>query len=175
MSTTGNSERHFGPCVQVGVVVRDLDRTIQRLTEIFGIGPFRTVVYPPPGRADIETTYHGEPGQFKYRQAFASLGSVELEIIQPLEGPSIWSDFVAAHGEGIHHIRFNVAEWDDTLAYLKGKDIQVLQSGTGLRPGTVWANLSTEEILGFTIELMKPVPGTDGKTPEVLEVAAQGK
>lgn len=163
----------FGKCYQIGVVVRDLARTTQKLTEIFGIGPFRVIDYPPEGRNDIRRTYYGTPGDFKYRQAFADLGSVELEIIQPLEGKSIWSDFLAAHGEGIHHIRFNVPELDRALGYLAGRGIDVIMSGSGLRPGTVWANLGTEEQIGFTIELMKPAPGSDGFTPQIVDGKVQ--
>ena len=157
----------FGDCIQIGVVVRDLERTTRELTEIFGIGPWRTIVYPPADRGDIETTYRGEHGNFRYRLAFADLGSVELEIVEPLEGESIWSDFLAEHGEGIHHIRFNVTDIQSVLGYLAGEGIGVTQSGSGLRPGTFWANLDTEARLGFTVELMEPVPGTDGRTPAI--------
>jgi hypothetical protein len=168
MSTSERVRRpEFGDCIQIGVVVRDLDRTTRGLSEVFGIGPWRTIVYPPEDRDDIETTYRGRPGQFRYRQAFADLGSVELEIIQPLEGESIWSDFLAEHGEGIHHIRFNVPGIQSVLGYLAGQDIGVTMSGSGLRPGTFWANLDTQARVGFTIELMEPVPGTDGRTPEI--------
>jgi len=169
----GVSKPDFGDCIQVGVVVRDLDHTMRVLSDVFGIGPFRTVVYPPEDRSDILTEYRGQPGSFRYRQAFADLGSVELEIIQPLEGESIWSDFLAAHGEGIHHIRFNVTDLESVQAYLAGHGMGVIQSGSGLRPGTFWANLDTEGKLGFTIELMEPVPGTDGRTPPIVDGKVQ--
>ena len=97
----------FDRAIQVGVVVKSIDQTTKRLTELFGIGPFRTVECPPPGREDRQF-YHGEPARFRTRQAFANLGSIELELIEPLEGRSIWSDFLAERGPGIHHIRFNV-------------------------------------------------------------------
>ena len=164
----------FGEVIQVGVVVRDLDRTMVGLTEIFGIGPFRTIVYPPEDRTDIEIEYRGKPGDFRYRQAFVDLGSVELEIIQPLEGETIWSDFLEEHGEGIHHIRFNVADLQSVLSYLAEQDVSVTQAGSGLRPGTFWANLSTQQKLGFTIELMEPVPGSDGRTPGIAGGRVQG-
>jgi methylmalonyl-CoA/ethylmalonyl-CoA epimerase len=167
---TDGSETHrpdFGPCIQIGVVVRDLDRATQALSDLFGIGPWRTIVYPPEDRTDVPTTYRGQAGQFRYRLAFADLGSVELEMVQPLEGESIWSDFLRQHGEGVHHIRFNVEDLDAALSYLAAQGIGVLQSGSGLRPGTFWANLDTETRVGFTVELMKPVPGTDGRTPAI--------
>ena len=80
---TGEVKR-FGDVMQVGVVVRDLDRTIAALSDIFGMGPFRAIAYPPEGRGDMNRVYRGEPGDFTYRQAFVDLGTVELEIIQPV-------------------------------------------------------------------------------------------
>jgi methylmalonyl-CoA/ethylmalonyl-CoA epimerase len=76
--------------------------------------------------------------------AFTDLGSVELELIQPLTGRSIWADFLAEHRQGIHHFRLNVAELDPVLSYLAGPGIGVAQVGSGLRPGITWANLETE-------------------------------
>ena len=42
--------------------------------------------------------------------AFAELGPIEIALIQPLTGKSIWTDFLPEHGPGLHHIRFNVPE-----------------------------------------------------------------
>ena len=150
---------------QVGVVVRDLDRVTAELTRIFGIGPFRTITYPPADRPDIERWYYGEPGDFTYRQAFVDLGSIELELIQPVSGHSIWSDFLDQHGEGIHHIRFNTFDLDGIVSHLAGFGIQAAMQGSGLRPGTMWANFDSESAVGFTIEVMKALPGTSGRTP----------
>ena len=36
------------------------------------------------------------------------MGTVELDLIQPMEGKTIWSDFLSERGPGIHHLRFNV-------------------------------------------------------------------
>ena len=154
----------FKTVIQIGAVVRDLDQSMKELTQVFGIGPFRVVECPPPGREERQI-YLGQPARFRTRQAFADLGSVELELIQPLEGQSIWSDFLTRRGPGLHHIRFNVAELDAVIAYLQQKGISVTQEGDGIRAGTHWVNFDTEDRIGFTIEVMKPVTGTDGRTP----------
>ena len=86
-------------------------------------------------------------------------------MIQPLEGQSIWSEFLAAHGPGIHHIRFNLENLEEVIAHLDDKGIGVSQEGAGIRKGTRWVNFDTEDRVGFTIEVMKPAPGTDGRTP----------
>jgi methylmalonyl-CoA/ethylmalonyl-CoA epimerase len=158
-----STPKYFRDCVQIGVVVADLDRSVKNLSEIFGIGPFRVVDWPP--RDDMQRYYHGQELNFTARMAFTEIGSVELELIQPLEGESIWADFLREHGEGIHHIRFNVDDVTPVQQYLKQFDIEAAQHGSGLRPGTTWMNFGSEGKVGFVIEAMSVLPGTDGRTP----------
>lgn len=170
MSQENKSLRErFNSFVQIGVVVRDIDRTMQALSQVFGIGPFRTITYPPSDRPNIERIYHGQPGNFRCRMAFAELGSIELELIQPLEGESIWVDFLEEQGEGIHHFRFNVPDVQPVIEYLARHDIGVSQMGAGLRPGTTWVYFDTADLIGFTIEIMNALPGTDGRTPQIVD------
>ena len=48
----------------------------------------------------------GRPASYSMRLALATAGNMLWEVIQPLEGPSIYQDFLAAHGEGVHHVAF---------------------------------------------------------------------
>jgi methylmalonyl-CoA/ethylmalonyl-CoA epimerase len=166
--STGEPKDVFKECVQIGVVVADLDQSIRGLTTVFGIGPFRVVEWPPAGRTDIQKSYHGQPGNFTARLAFAEIGAVELELIQPLEGESIWADFLRERGPGIHHVRFNTDDMDSLVEYLAQNGVGVAQAGTGIRPGTKWAYFDTDALVGFTIEALKIVPGTSGRTPKLM-------
>jgi methylmalonyl-CoA/ethylmalonyl-CoA epimerase len=158
----------FNNFVQVGVVVADLDQAIRHLEEIFGVGPFRVIDWPPDGRTDIQKFYHGQPGDFTARMAFSELGPLELELIQPLEGDSIWADFLRDRGGGIHHLRFNVDDIAPVQKYLADHGIVSAQHGSGIRPGTKWMNFASEEKIGFVIEIMNALPGTDGRTPKIV-------
>jgi len=164
-----NPKELFNNFVQIGVVVADLDAAIKHLEKIFGIGPFRIIDWPPEGRDNIERFYYTEPGNFTARMAFTELGPVELELIQPKEGESIWADFLREKGGGIHHIRFNVDEIGPVQEYLAGNDILPAQHGSGIRPGTHWMNFGSEDLVGFVIEVMKVAPGTDGRTPQIVD------
>lgn len=163
----------FSNFVQIGVMVRDLDRTVKVLSEVFGLGPFRFITYPPPDRADMETTYRGQPGQFSHRIAFTELGPIELEIVQPLTGESTLTEFLDEHGEGIHHIRFNVANIQQVTDYLAEHGIEPALSGTGLRPGTTWIHFDTSDEVGFVIEVMNTLSGSDGRTPQIVDGKVQ--
>jgi len=159
----------FNSFVQIGVVVSDIEKTTKNLTEVFGVGPFRIIDWPPAGRQDLERFYYGEPANFTARMAFTELGPVELEIIQPLDEKSIWADFLRDHGEGIHHLRFNVDEIKPVQEYLAQHGVQSAQHGSGIRPNTMWMNFASEDLVGFVVEVMKIAPGTNGRTPMIVD------
>jgi hypothetical protein len=168
-SESSPPQEMFSDFVQIGVVVDDLHRTLEVLSKVFGMGFFRVITTPVDGRPTGRDIYRGQPANFVAHKAFAQLGAIELELIQPLEGESIWADFLREHGEGIHHIRFNVPSVEPVIEYLARHGIDPIQSGPGLRPGTTWINFDTDHRVGFNIEIMNVAPESDGKTPEIVD------
>ena len=147
--------------VQIGVVVPDLDQATRLLTSLFGIGPFRFIEWP--NRPDSKYFFHGKEERIKIRQAFAQVGPLELELIQPLEGErNAYRQFLDERGGGIHHVLFEVEDMDQVVQNLSPQNVEVLQAGTGIRPGTRWALLNTQALVGFLLELRQRAPGCDG-------------
>jgi len=157
----------FTHLVQIGAVVKDAQATMDRLSEVFGFGPW--IVHEwPKDREKMKGSYRGQPGDFRFLMAFTQLGSVELELVQPLEGDNVYSDFLRDKGEGLHHIHFDLDEVDTALESLRDQGVEVIQSGTGLRPGAIWAYLNTGEVPGFggiTIEVATKVYDGDRPPP----------
>jgi len=145
--------------VQIGLLVDDLEKVLKNLEEIFGIGPFRIVDYPPPDLENLPRQYKGKDEKFSAKFCFFDLGNIELEIIQPISGKTIWRDFIDKHGPGLHHIKFNVPEHDPSRGYLKSKGIKEEQLGGGIgkNAGKVWINYDTEDAIGFSIEIMNEI------------------
>lgn len=147
--------------VQVGIVVPDLERATRLLTELFGIGPFRFIEWP--NRPESKYYFRGKEETIKIRQAFTQAGPLELELIQPLEGEkNAYYEFLQQKGGGIHHILFEVENMDEAVQNLAAHQVEVLQAGTGIRPGTRWALLDTQALIGFLLELRHVAPGCDG-------------
>jgi methylmalonyl-CoA/ethylmalonyl-CoA epimerase len=148
---------------QIGIVVHDLHAMIANLSEIFGIGPFRVMEWPIEG-VDPQATYHGNPGNFRLLLAFATIGKTQLEIVQPLEGQNIYSDFLDEHGPGLHHIRITVPDFEEKVAFMKASEIKNIASGTGVHVGSKWAYFDTTELLeGVVVELRKHLVGSGGE------------
>jgi methylmalonyl-CoA/ethylmalonyl-CoA epimerase len=148
---------------QIGIVVRDLRSMVAKLSKTLGIGDFRIMEWPLEG-VDPQATYHGEPGNYRLLLAFATIGSTQLEIIQPLEGQNIYSDFLEEHGPGLHHIRLSVADFDEKAAGLQASGIKNIASGTGVHVGSKWAYFDTSELLeGVVVELRTRLEDSGGE------------
>ena len=100
---------------QICIVTRDLDAMVRRYADKLGIGPWWVNEYRPPELTD--TTYRGEPSTFSMRLALAWTGVLNWEIIQPLEGPSIYHDFLERNEEGMQHVGILLSDlgmtWDE--------------------------------------------------------------
>ena len=149
--------------VQIGIVVSDMKRSTEALASIFGLGPFHEIEWP--NRPDSKYWFHGQEEQIKIRQAFVQAGSLELELIQPVQGTrNAYQEFLDAKGGGIHHVLFETEDMDKAIDEFARKGVKVLQNGTGIRPGTRWALLDTQELVGFLIELRHRHGPSDGSS-----------
>jgi hypothetical protein len=140
---------------QVGIVVADLDRFLQNMKDLLGIDDFEVVEYPPD---DIkpETTYYDKPTEFKLRMAFRDFEKFQLEVIQPLEGKSVFKDYLEKNGPGLHHIRFTQKNFDEADKSLREKGIPCIASGRGAHGSSQWAYYDTSALLeGLFIEIRK--------------------
>jgi len=137
---------------QIGIVVEDLQKAVKNYWDNFGIGPWSIHTAAPPDLTD--TFIRGEPASFSMKLAFTKVGSIMLELIQPLEGESIYNEFIREKGGGLHHIAtYEVEDMNEALSSLEKEGIKVLQRGKWR--GASFAYLDTEKLLGIIIELVK--------------------
>jgi catechol 2,3-dioxygenase-like lactoylglutathione lyase family enzyme len=112
---------------QVALVVHDLEQVAKNYWTILGIGPWAIYEWEAP--LVYDRTYHGQRAWARERIALAQVGAVQLELVQPVEGPSIYRDWLEAHGEGLHHMNFLVDDVDQTVAALAEIGVPTMQSG----------------------------------------------
>ena len=79
------------PPDQIGILVPDLEEALERYEGIWGGGPWRIFTYGP-GRIPW-LTYRGSPGTYSLRLAI-SAAKPQIELVEPLEGPSIYEEFL---------------------------------------------------------------------------------
>ncbi len=133
---------------QIGIVVKDVERAIRNYSDIFGI-LFPTVVV----REYFNMTYRGKPGNFRIKAALGMLGQLQIELIEVLEGETIYGEFLKEKGEGLHHLGFIVKNMEDRIRALESLGIGILQSGE--RVGSRFAHMDTERIIGVIFEFIE--------------------
>jgi hypothetical protein len=117
------------PFKQIAMVVENLDDAVRRWSELFGIGPWTAYRLEPPLLKEMR--YRGAEVEFSLRHALAWQGEVQFELVQPLEGPSIFADHLAQHGEGLHHIGKYVADHPAAVSEAIASGFVPLQSARG--------------------------------------------
>ncbi|KPI44083.1 uncharacterized protein AB675_6460 [Cyphellophora attinorum] len=119
----------LGNVMEICIVTRDHKRTISGLLKL-GIGPWKAYTFTPQNTT--HQTYRGKPADFTLKVCFAQAGNVVYELIQPIEGPTIFEEFLQKHGEGIHHIAYdcNGIPWEDRMAGFKERGFALAQSGS---------------------------------------------
>ena len=142
------------PVVQVGIVVDDLDRALELYTNRFGVGPWRIYTYGPSTLTSM--AYRGEPGAFSMLLALAGQGP-QLELIQPLEGPSVYHEWLERHGPGLHHVAVEVDSLTKTIATMELAGYALLQLGRGFGPDGDggFAYFDTQGDLGVIVEAIE--------------------
>jgi catechol 2,3-dioxygenase-like lactoylglutathione lyase family enzyme len=145
---------------QIGIVVQDMDRAIDYFEERLGLGPWAVFEGEP-----VWCRENGEEVTYRGKMAMAQAGPIQLELIQILEGRSVYSDLLG-EGEGLHHIGFFVRDMDDRLRAVREAGIPVLQHALLKRLGVSieYAYLDTTETGGVVTEYIQgsflglPVP-----------------
>ena len=152
-------EAVFTETMQIGIVVRDLDATLRRYVEDFGIGPWQVHEFDPESAEDMRE--HGRPVERSGRGAVtrfatAMIGGVMWELIEPLDEESLWARFLAEKGEGVHHIAVATPSFDGAVAEQAERGNDLVLSGTF--GGIDLAYLPTDRDLGVITEIFSGMP-----------------
>lgn len=114
----------------------------------------RSVTHPPLW----DLRYHDRPGTFDAELGWQRHGRVVYEWIEPLKGPTVYVDHMDAHGEGFHHIAFEVSDLDAEVARWNALGFPFIQGGAwGEKGKPGWGRFAyqnTDAIAGAEVELL---------------------
>lgn len=128
----------------IAVAVRDIDASLPYYVEALGLTPIHDEMLPSAG----------------VRLVYLTGGAAMLQLVQPI-APCPVSEYLAAHGEGLHHLCFAVDDIAAALRDLPGQaDVPVVMGGRGRR-----ACFLVTPANGLRIELTEKEP-YQGATPE---------
>ncbi len=157
----------FGPVMQNGFVVADLNAAIEHWARSIGVGPF--FVFEKV--AFKECWYRGKPAtDVDLTVAIAYWGEVQVELIrQRNQVPSIYTDFAARHGTGLQHMGVMSENLDSDLARLAARGITPVQHGRA--PGMRFAYVDTDHHPGGMIELIEATPAATAFFQRIRQAA----
>lgn len=91
---------------QIAWVTHDLDATETALTGL--LGAKKWVRMPAIHFGPDTCTYRGQPADFIADISLSYAGDMQLELIAPRNGESIYTEFLEVYGPGLHHICIEV-------------------------------------------------------------------
>ncbi|KAB1186611.1 MULTISPECIES: VOC family protein [Haloferax] len=113
---------------QIAFVVEDIEDGMDRFGAILGLGPWDVYEFASPTLHD--TTYKGEEHDYSMTLALTYAGDTMIELIEPQEGESIYTEHLDKHGEGLHHVAcFAFEDTEAVVETFEENGMPVLQSG----------------------------------------------
>ena len=124
----------------VGIAVQDLDASIEFYSKVFG----------------VEFTYRHTVEEQGVEEAMGQVGESWIQLLRPLSPDTPVGKFIAARGEGVHHIGYGVADVHAAIAELKGHDIRMIDEHP--RPGSRGASIAfihPKSVGGVLVEIVQ--------------------
>lgn len=150
---------------QIALVVRDVYKAMDHWSQLLGVGPWDVRHFTPETARDFTVDGELVTEPFDFIAAVCWAGDIEMELIQPIEGPNIYWRHLEEYGEGLHHIK-DVMPDDELPAAVKHfEDAGYPVIQTGKLDDDVHYYFDTRDTLGMIFEI-----GNGGKIRPAPEV-----
>ncbi|WP_227981296.1 VOC family protein [Nocardia spumae] len=117
----------YGPITQIAWVGADIEATERLLSAQFGAGSWTRL--PDTHFGPHSCRYRGEPADFTAHISLSYLADMQLELIQPVRGTSIYTEFLDRSGPGLHHVCFEPSDFDAAISEAAAGGLPVIQNG----------------------------------------------
>ncbi len=163
---------------QAGIVVKNLEKSMRLYNHLFGIETDSWVVVTID-RKLCQLTYRGQPSQHSFKAAMVTVGSLMIELLQPLDGYGTYREFLEKHGEGIHHLgHVIVPDLDSVMAKMDKAGFPTVETGEPAGSGKgnhKWAYIDTTSALGYIVEYSQGTDPRDSlKMLQKMKAAGKG-
>ncbi|HEX4200576.1 MAG TPA: VOC family protein [Chthoniobacterales bacterium] len=138
---------------QIAWVTRDLEKSMKAWVENLKIGPWTVLTFTNQSLKYLKVDDKTVTEPFKFLIGISWIGDMQLELIEPVYGPTIYEAFIQKHGEGLHHIKERIAD-DAIEGVVQGyRDQGIGVTQTGQFETDFHYYLDTEPKLDFIYEL----------------------
>ena len=143
----------FNKLHHISIVVRNAERT-QRFYESIGIGPW--VDYPPM-KEYVKINVPDEKGFYNLKIRCAQVGPVQLQLIEPGDGESLYKEHLRKKGQGVFHMGFEVDDINDADSTIESMGLKALSRGRR-ENGSGFSYLNTASEAGVVLLVRQSPP-----------------
>ncbi|GGE31424.1 lactoylglutathione lyase [Pullulanibacillus camelliae] len=138
--------------VKIGIVVQNIEQAVLEYAKLFDIDvpEVKVPTLSTEQTANKNNLYRGEYRQTGCKTAVIPLRPVYIELIEPLNHPSPWTEFQEKHGQGVHYLAFNIDGFEEHANFMESQGIGMIQKTE--KGHERYAYFETEDRLGVTIE-----------------------
>ena|SRR5438093_7378227 len=140
--TTSASGSTLGRVHHVAVLVRDLEAAVRLFRDALGL-PLEAIKEIPADGVRI---------------AFLATGESKLELVEPVDRATGVARYLEEHGEGFHHVCYEVADLAATLARYAGAGVELIDRSPRRGAEGPVAFLHPRSCRGVLVELIE-APG----------------
>jgi len=145
----------------VGVIYKDISNIVEKIKDIYRMTEVNVETY----FVEVNTFIKEITKPLKIKVGYAWFGDSKtmIELFQPLDDNSIYSEYLAKNPEGgIHHVGILVKDIEEETNKWDSKGIKRMVTGITLTNRYVYYD--TREMFGYVTELLDDVP-----QPKMLE------
>jgi hypothetical protein len=135
----------LGPITQNCWVVTDIAATEMQFSS--NLGASEWLRFPDVHFGPSSCTYRGAPADFVVDVSLAYVGELQIELIRPVRGDSIYAEFLERTGGGLHHACYEPDDFDGAVAGLAVAGWEIVQAGE-MAGGLMRFAYATNEFFG---------------------------
>jgi len=140
----------FDGFIQIAITVKDIQKAAESWAKLFGIPVPEIQTFPPVENPDV--TYRGKPAFYGLKAANINVGNFVIELHEPDEHDSTFKEFLDKHGNGVHHLGFQVGDKRDAIVG-ELEEMGYAMRTIGYYPGSSWTIVDTEDDLGVNLNI----------------------
>lgn len=153
----------FNGIHQIGLVVRNIKETIEKYTNLYGIYPWNIWEYNSQNVKNMKV--YGRRTNYKMILATCKSSNIDLEIIEPLDNKSTYSEYLKKNGEGLHHINYTPLNYYSIIKLFKKNGLIITQYGNFLGRHK-YAYFNSENDLKHIVEISLNLQGFKRQEPK---------
>lgn len=140
--------------IQINIVVADIEKAAKTWANILGIEV--PAIHENTLTGSKDYTYRGREETCGLKVCNIEMPGFVIELHQPTGGESSFQEFLDKHGNGVHHLGFEVGDKRDTIVEeLRAAGLNPDRT-VGYYPGSSWTIVDSEDALGVNLNI-KPV------------------